>query len=260
MQTMEFVHYEVSERIGYITLARAEKRNALNHEVVSQLKWAFATAEDDEACKVIVLRAEGSVFCAGADLEYIQHLQQNNYHENLLDSTHLMELFRLIYTLKKVVIAQVHGHAIAGGCGLAAICDFSFAAPEARFGYTEVKVGFIPAIVTVFLLRKLGEARARQLLLTGDLVSAEEAERYGLVNYVVPAAELAARVFAFARKLCTENSRQSVEVTKEMIARVQGMGLEEGLQYAAEMNAVARGSEDCQRGIAAFLNKEPLLW
>ncbi|WP_161891522.1 enoyl-CoA hydratase/isomerase family protein [Pontibacter russatus] len=257
---MEFVHYEVNERVGYITLARAEKRNALNQEVVSQLKRAFATAEDDEACKVIVLRAEGSVFCAGADLEYIQRLQQNNYHENLLDSTHLMELFRLIYTLKKVVIAQVHGHAIAGGCGLAAVCDFSFAVPEARFGYTEVKVGFIPAIVTVFLLRKLGEARARQLLLTGDLVPAEEAERYGLINYVVPAAELETRVFAFARKLCTENSRQSVEVTKEMIARVQGMGLEEGLQYAAEMNAVARGSEDCQRGIAAFLNKEPLTW
>ena len=260
MQTMEFVHYEVNERVGYITLARAEKRNALNQEVVSQLKWAFAIAEDDETCKVIVLRAEGSVFCAGADLEYIQHLQQNDYHENLLDSTHLMELFRLIYTLKKPVIAQVHGHAIAGGCGLAAICDFSFAVPEAKFGYTEVKVGFIPAIVTVFLLRKLGEARARQLLLAGDLIQAEEAERYGLVNYVVPTDELEERVFAFAQKLCTENSRQSMEVTKEMIARVQGMGLEEGLQYAAEMNAVARGSEDCQRGIAAFLNKEPLTW
>ncbi len=259
-QATEFVRYEVTERVGYITLARAEKRNALNHEVVSELKRAFATAEDDENCKVVVLRAEGKVFCAGADLEYIQQLQKNDYHENLLDSTHLMELFRLIYTLKKVVIAQVHGHAIAGGCGLAAICDFGFTVPEAKFGYTEVKIGFIPAIVKVFLLRKIGEARAKQLLLTGDLISAEEAERYGLVNYVVPAPELEARVFAFAQKLCTENSRQSMEVTKEMIARVQGMGLEDGLQYAAEMNAVARSSEDCQRGIAAFLNKEALKW
>ncbi len=259
-QATEFVRYEVTERVGYITLARAEKRNALNHEVVSELKWAFATAEDDENCKVVVLRAEGKVFCAGADLEYIQQLQKNDYHENLLDSTHLMELFRLIYTLKKVVIAQVHGHVIAGGCGLAAICDFGFTVPEAKFGYTEVKIGFIPAIVKVFLLRKIGEARAKQLLLTGDLISAEEAERYGLVNYVVPAPELEARVFAFAQKLCTENSRQSMEVTKEMIARVQGMGLEDGLQYAAEMNAVARSSEDCQRGIAAFLNKEALKW
>lgn len=258
--TMEFVQYEVKERVAYITLARAEKRNALNYEVVLELKRAFAKAEDDEACKVVVLRAEGKVFCAGADLEYLQRLQNNDYHENLVDSTHLMELFRLIYTLKKVVIAQIHGHAIAGGCGLAAICDFSFTVPEAKFGYTEVKIGFIPAIVKVFLLRKIGEARAKQLLLTGDLISAEEAERYGLINYVVPAAELEEQVFAFAQKLCNENSRQSMEVTKEMIARVQAMGLEEGLQYAAEMNAVARGSEDCQRGIAAFLNKEPVNW
>ncbi|NEM97330.1 enoyl-CoA hydratase/isomerase family protein [Pontibacter burrus] len=257
---MDFVHYKVHERVGYITLARAEKRNALNYEVVSELKRAFAAAEEDDVCKVIVLRAEGKVFCAGADLEYIQKLQSNDYQENLLDSTHLMELFRMIYTLKKVVIAQIHGHAIAGGCGLAAICDFGFTVPEARFGYTEVKIGFIPAIVKVFLLRKIGEARAKQLLLTGDLISAAEAANYGLVNYVVPAEELEQRVEDFAQKLCAENSRQSMEVTKEMIARVQEMTLEEGLQYAAEMNAVARSSEDCQRGIAAFLNKEIISW
>jgi methylglutaconyl-CoA hydratase len=259
-QTMDFVHYEVKERVGYITLARAEKRNALNAEVVTELKRAFTAAEDDEACKVIVLRAEGKVFCAGADLEYLQRLQQYDYHDNLADSTHLMELFRLIYTLKKVVIAQVHGHAIAGGCGLAAICDFAFTVPDAKFGYTEVKIGFIPAIVKVFLLRKIGEARAKQLLLTGDLISAEEAQAYSLVNYVVPAEELEDKVFSFAQKLCKENSRQSMEVTKEMIARVQEMSLEDGLQYAAEMNAVARGSEDCQRGIDAFLNKQALTW
>ncbi len=259
-QTMDYINYFVKDRVGYITLARAEKRNALNYEVVSELKRAFAAAEDDDTCKVIVLRAEGKVFCAGADLEYLQRLQQYDYHENLADSTHLMELFRMIYTLKKVVIAQVHGHAIAGGCGLAAICDFVFTVPEAKFGYTEVKIGFIPAIVKVFLLRKIGESRAKQLLLTGDLISAEEAQAYGLVNYVVPAAELEDKIYAFAQKLCQENSRQSMEVTKEMIARVQEMSLEEGLKYAAEMNAVARGSEDCQKGIAAFLNKESLTW
>ncbi len=258
--TTTYVKYHLKERVGYITLARPEKRNALNHEVVSELKRAFALAEDDEACKVIVLRAEGNVFCAGADLEYIQQLQQNDYHENLLDSIHLMELFRLIYTLKKVVIAQVHGHAIAGGCGLAAICDIGFTVPEAKFGYTEVKIGFIPAIVKVFLLRKIGESRAKQLLLTGELISADEAERFGLVNYVVAAATLEDQVFAFAQKLCTENSRQSMEVTKEMIARVHEMSLEESLTYASEMNAVARSSEDCQRGIASFLKKEPVAW
>ncbi len=260
IHNLEFVNYEVKERIGYITLARAEKRNALNYQVVAELKQAFAFAEEDEACKVVVLRAEGKVFCAGADLEYIQQLQKNDYQENLADSTHLMELFRQIYTLKKVVIGQIHGHAIAGGCGLAAICDFGFTVPEAKFGYTEVKIGFIPAIVKVFLLRKIGESRAKQLLLTGDLIGADEAERYGLVNYVVPSEELEASVFAFAKKLCAENSKQSMEVTKEMISRVQEMTLEGGLHYAAEMNAVARGSEDCQRGIASFLNKEPIVW
>nr|WP_242928872.1 enoyl-CoA hydratase-related protein [Pontibacter vulgaris] len=257
---MDYVTYQVKDRIGYITMNRAEKRNALNYDMVTELKRAFVAAEDDEACKVIVLRAEGKVFCAGADLEYIQRLQKYDYHDNLADSTHLMELFRLIYTLKKVVIAQVNGHAIAGGCGLATICDFAFAVPEAKFGYTEVKIGFIPAIVKVFLLRKIGEARAKQLLLTGDLIAAEEAQRMGLINYLAPAEALEERVYAFAQKMCSENSRQSMEVTKEMIARVQEMSLEEGLQYAAEMNAVARSSEDCQRGIAAFLNKEPLAW
>ncbi|QCR22920.1 enoyl-CoA hydratase/isomerase family protein [Pontibacter sp. SGAir0037] len=258
--TKEYVSYHVKDRIGYITLTRPEKRNALNFDMVTELKQAFVAAEDDEACKVIVLRAEGKVFCSGADLEFLQRLQEYDYHDNLVDSTHLMQLFRLIYTLKKVVIAQIHGHAIAGGCGLAALCDFSFAVPEARFGYTEVKIGFIPAIVKVFLLRKIGEAKARQLLLTGDLVSAEEAKAIGLINYVVSAGELEEQVNAFAQKLCKENSRQAMEVTKEMIARVQEMSLEDGLQYAAEMNAVARGSEDCQKGIASFLNKESLSW
>lgn len=258
--TLAYVHYEVKNRVGYITLAREEKRNALNAEMVSDLKKTFTLAEEDEACKVIVLRAEGNVFCAGADLEYLQRLQQYNYHQNLVDSTHLMELFRLIYTLKKVVIAQVHGHAIAGGCGLATVCDFSFAVPEARFGYTEVRIGFIPAIVTVFLLRKIGEARAKQLLLTGDLISADEAQRIGLVNYVVSPENLEQEVYAFAQKLCVDNSRYSMEVTKEMVARVQEKTLEDGLLYAAEMNALTRGSEDCQRGIAAFLNKELLKW
>ncbi|WP_439651047.1 enoyl-CoA hydratase/isomerase family protein [Pontibacter qinzhouensis] len=259
-QVMDFVRYHVKDRVGYITMARAEKRNALNFEVVLELKRAFARAEDDENCKVVVFRAEGNVFCAGADLEYLQLLQKYNYQDNLADSTHLMELFRAIYTLKKVVIAQVNGHAIGGGCGLATVCDFAFTVPEAKFGYTEVKIGFIPAIVKVFLLRKIGEAKAKHLLLTGDLISAQEALAFGLVNYVVPTEELEEKVFAFAQKLCTENSRQSMEVTKEMIARLHGKSLEEALQYAAEMNAVARSSEDCQRGIAAFLNKEKVKW
>ncbi len=150
---MEYVNYHYKDRIAYITLNRPNKRNALNFEVVTQLKNHFNKAEEDNNVKVVVLKAEGDVFCAGADLEYLQQLQKNTYEENLKDSTNLMELYRTIYSLKKVVIAQVNGHAIAGGAGLVSVCDFAFSVPDANFGYTEVKIGFIPAIVMVFLLR-----------------------------------------------------------------------------------------------------------
>ncbi|MFN3315295.1 MAG: enoyl-CoA hydratase/isomerase family protein, partial [Raineya sp.] len=184
---MEFVSYHCHKRIAYITLNRPDKRNALNFQVVEQLKQAFWKAKEDETAKVVVLRAEGKVFCAGADLEYLQTLQKNTFEENLADSSHLKELFELIYTHPKIVIAQIHGHAIAGGAGLATVCDFSYSVPDAQFGYTEVKIGFIPAIVMVFLLRKIGEGRAKELLLSGDLISAQKAQEFGLINYIVDA-------------------------------------------------------------------------
>lgn len=257
---MDYITYNAANQIGYITLNRPEKRNALSYDVVTALKQAFAKASEDQSVKVIVLKANGKAFCAGADLAYLQQLQQNTFEENLEDSNHLKELFYQIYTLNKVVVAQVQGHAIAGGCGLAAVCDFAFTVPEAMFGYTEVRIGFIPAIVKVFLLRKIGEMKAKELLLTGELISAEQAKDYGLVNKVVPAEELENQVDDFVKMLISKNSGQSMGYTKQMIARVQSMSLEDGLQYAAEMNAKARGSEDCQRGIAAFLNKEELKW
>ena len=258
--SLQYINYECADRVAYITLNRPEKRNALNEKLVTELKRAFDFAENDEECKVIILKAAGPVFCAGADLEYLQQLQQNTFKENLEDSTHLMQLFYQIYTLKKVVIAQVHGHAIAGGCGLAAICDLAFSVPDAQFGYTEVKIGFIPAIVSVFLLRKIGEAGTKQLLLTGDLISAEKAQGLGLINYVVAPAELRPAVMAFAQKLCRENSAQSMEMVKDMLRRLPDMRLDQSLHYAAEMNAVARGTADCQRGLAAFLQKEKFTW
>ncbi|SFP99996.1 enoyl-CoA hydratase/isomerase family protein [Hymenobacter arizonensis] len=260
LEALRYIRYEAQDRIGYITLNRPDKRNALNADVVTELKKAFDFAEDDESVKVIVLRSAGDVFCAGADLAYIQDLQGFGYTDNLEDSTHLMQLFHQIYTLKKVVIGQVQGHALAGGCGLAAICDLTFAVPEAKFGYTEVKIGFIPAIVSVFLLRKIGEARTKQLLLSGDVVSAQTALDMGLITFLSTKEELADTVNAYAQRLCRENSGQSMEVTKEMLARLPEMALEEGLRYAAQSNAEARGSEDCRKGIAAFLSKEKISW
>lgn len=257
---MQLVIYEAKERIGYITLNRPEKRNALSYEMVSELKQAFKMAEEDETCKVIVIKGSGEAFCAGADLAYLQQLQKNTYEENLADSRHLMELFDMIYHSKKVVISQVHGPALAGGCGLATVCDFCFATPASTFGYTEVKIGFVPAIVMVFLVRKVAEKTAREILLTGEVFDAEKALGYHLINYIVAPEELDNAVFDFARKLCRQASGQSLTLVKEMLAKVQSMSVHDALEYAAQTNAGARASEDCKRGISAFLNKEKLSW
>lgn len=257
---MELIKTSRKDRIGYITLNRPDKRNALNFEMVSELKNAFKMHEKDENVKIIILNAVGKVFCAGADLAYLQQLQKNSYEENLEDSRHLMELFRLIYTMPKIVIAAVHGHAIAGGCGLATVCDFAFSTKEAKFGYTEVRIGFVPAIVKVFLLRKIGEAKAKSLLLSGELISAEEAMEIGLINRLIDADNFHLKIDDFAMELAEKNSGQSMGMTKQMIAAVQSMSLDDGLNYAAEMNAKARGTEDCKKGISSFLNKEELSW
>lgn len=257
---MKLVDYSVKDRIGFITLNRPEKRNALSFELVEELKINFARAEGDDGVKVIVLRANGETFCAGADLSYLQKLQNFSREENLEDSRLLKDLFYKIYTLNKVVIAQVQGHALAGGCGLATVCDFVYAVPEAKFGYTEVKIGFIPAIVMVFLIRKIGEQKSKHLLLSGELVSAESAVQFGLANKIVNKEKLETAVIDFALRLIKNNSGQSMGLTKRMIGEVQSMKLEDALEYAAEKNVEARASDDCKKGIQAFLNKEDLIW
>ena len=257
---MKYVKYQVSKRIAFITLDRPEKRNALNSQVVTELIKAFTAAGNDHDVKIVILKAEGKVFCAGADLAYIQQLQKNTYEENLEDSSHLKDLFHLIYTMDKVVISQINGHAIAGGCGLAAVTDFSFAVPEAKFGYTEVKIGFIPAIVSVFLLRKIGEGKTKELLLTGTLFDAHKATSHGLINWVVEEEELAQKVLDFANQLISENSVQSMAMTKKMIHEFQPHSLENALELAVQKNAKARETEDCKKGINAFLNKEKVKW
>jgi len=258
---MSFIQYEVSDRIGYIIINRPEKRNALNYQVVKELKETFDKAEKNPEVKIIILTGSGSTFCAGADLEYLQQLQNNNYDENLKDSTHLMELYYQIYNLKKVVVAQVNGHAIAGGCGLVSVCDFVFSVPDANFGYTEVRIGFIPAIVMSFLNRKIGEGRSRELLLSGNVINSSDAKNYGLVNFIVDEdGKLESTVKDFATSLIQNNSSQSMELTKQMLASISTLPLKEALQFAAQKNAEARSTEDCKKGIAAFLNKEKINW
>jgi methylglutaconyl-CoA hydratase len=256
----ELILYDVKARVATITLHRPEKRNALNGAIVAELRTAFKQAAEDTAVKVIVLKGSGEAFCAGADLEYLQQLQRNTRDENLADSRELMQLMQQIYYHDKIVIAQVEGHAIAGGCGLVTLCDLSYAVPEAKLGYTEVKIGFIPALVSVFLVRKIGEGRARDLLLTGRLITAEKAETYGLLNEVVSSDRIAEHVAKIAEDLCSGASANSLKVTKRLITGVLDLPLEEALEQAAGLNADTREHADCQRGIQAFLAKEKMVW
>ena len=242
-----------------ITMQRPDKRNALNAALVSALKEALAAAEADDI-RAVVLTGAGSAFSAGADLADLRAMRDASPLENEQDSRHLAELFRQIYRHPKPIIAKVNGHAIGGGCGLAAVCDFSVVAEGAKVGFTEVRIGFVPAIVMVFVRRKLGETVARDLLLRGRLLSAAEAVEEGLFTEVVEEGSLDDRVVARAEELATETSGSAVALTKRMMAQLPGMGLEESLDYAVQMNAFARGTDDCQAGIAAFLNDEDPPW
>jgi methylglutaconyl-CoA hydratase len=257
---MSSILYDIANRITTITLNRPEKRNALNAELVKELSESLSKAEADDSVKAIILKANGNTFCSGADLDQLKAMQSATYEENLADSNRLKELLKKIYTLKKIVIAQVEGFALAGGCGLATVCDFTFCTPESKFGYTEARIGFVPAIVMVFLIRKIGEKKAAQLLLGADIISSDDALALGMINQIHPKENISQTVLDFTQKIIAQNSAQSLAATKAMINHVQSKSLDESLDYAAQQNAIARGSTDCKRGIQAFLNKESISW
>jgi methylglutaconyl-CoA hydratase len=260
---MEFtrIKYRVERRTCSITLSRPEKHNALDDRMISELSAAFSAAQRDADVKVIVLKGEGESFCSGADLAYLQQIARYDFQQNQEDSNNLMKLFLQIYTHRKPVLALVHGAALAGGCGLATVCDIVIASREtAKFGYTEVKIGFIPAIVMLFLVRRVGEGRARELMLRGNIVNAEQALQLGLVNHVVSETELEEYGNRYAEELILHSSGASMALIKELLARLPGMSTTDALEYAANLNALTRMTEDCKRGIAAFLKKEPLQW
>lgn len=251
---------EAAEAVRTLRLNRPDKRNALNGDLVSALTEELHVLREADDIRAIVLTGTGSAFSAGADLSSLRAMQDASPLENERDSRALATLFRAIYRHPKPVIARVNGHAIGGGCGLAAVCDFSLVSEQAKLGFSEVRIGFVPAIVMVFVRRKLGEAAARDLLLRGRLLSAEEAAEIGLVTRAVPTDELDAAVDGLAQEVATETSGSAVALTKRMMAHLPGMGLAEALDYAVQMNAFARGTDDCRAGIEAFLNDEDPPW
>lgn len=258
--TEDVVLYSITDRIATITLNRPDKRNALNPEVVANLTTSFIKASEDDRVKLIILKANGPTFSAGADLAYLQELQKNSYEENLADSENLKRLFTTIYYLPKVVIAQVEGHAIAGGCGLATVCDLIFSVPEAKYGYTEVNLGFVPAIVSCFLLRKTSETIAKRILLTGELFAASDALSFGLITFVVEKSEIENKVLDYAKKLCESASSNSLMVTKQLIGQTTNPFLEKSLSLAVQINARVRDTDDFKKGVSSFLTKQDLSW
>jgi methylglutaconyl-CoA hydratase len=244
--------------IATITLNRPEKRNAISFELIDDLLRAFEEVSKSEAI-VLVLTGAGKAFCSGMDLENLKGLLGRTAEQNLQDSQTMARLFRTLYEFPKVTIAAVNGPAIAGGSGLALLCDFTLAAAEAKFGYTEVRIGFVPAIVSTFLLRQVGEKQARDLLLTGRIFGAEEALRLGLVNEIIAADQLANRAKELAAQIM-ENSSSSLRATKQLLTDHARLELDAQLGAAVRENAGIRSTADFREGISSFLEKRKPVW
>lgn len=241
-----------------ITLNRPERRNAMTPQMQEELLAAMQEAAAG-SCRVVVLAGVGEAFCAGLDLSSLQGMNDKSGAEHTADAQRIARLFRTLHELPKPTIAAVHGAAIAGGTGLATICDFTLAVPAAKFGYTEVKIGFVPALVSAYLMLQIGDKRARDLLLTGRLFSAEEAYRLGLVNEIVQRDQLAGRTLELAETL-KANSPQSMTTTKGLLAAQNKGWLDAATEFAMNANAEARTTHDFREGVAAFLEKRKPVW
>ena len=257
---INYATLEIKEAAGIhtITLNRPERRNALNPQMIAELTHALA---DSAACPcgVVVLTGAGTAFCSGMDLENLKSPSNQRPEDQRADAEATMWMMRRLYELTKPTIAAVNGPAIAGGTGLATLCDFTLAAPQAKFGYTEVKIGFIPAIVSVFLLEMIGEKKAKALLLSGKVLDAEEALSMGLVTEVVPEGELYARTQALAA-LLLKNSPESMSAVKKLLSGYAKERLDRDLTRAMRWNEKIRNSPDFKEGLQAFLEKRDPVW
>jgi methylglutaconyl-CoA hydratase len=248
-----------TDGIRTITLNRPERRNAMTPAMQLELIAALEEAAAGSA-RVVVLRGAGDAFCAGLDLAELQGMHDKPAAELRQDAERIARLFRTLYELPRPTIAAVHGPAIAGGTGLATLCDFTLATPAAKFGYTEARIGFVPAIVSAYLALQIGDKRARDLLLTARFFGVEEAHRLGLVNQIVePPEKFEEYILAQARQLAA-NSPQSLAATKRLMAAQNKPWLDAAIAHAMQANAEARETEDFKEGLAAFLEKRKPKW
>jgi len=254
----ETIMLRESDGIALLTLNRPDKRNAISYELMSDLQQALDAVRVSSA-QVLIITGAGKAFCSGMDLDDLKSLIGRSHAQNIEDSRLMARLFRSIYDFPKPTIAAVNGAAIAGGTGIATICDFTLATPEAKFGYTEVRIGFVPAIVSNFLTKQVGEKQARDLLLTGRIFAADEALRLGLVNEIVEAERLLPRAEELARSLM-ENSAASLRATKQLLSQNVNEELDRRLEASIEENARIRQTDDFREGITSFLEKRKPRW
>jgi methylglutaconyl-CoA hydratase len=244
---------EQMDSIGVIKLNQPEKRNALSPTLIERFLQVFNDLQNIDKIKVIVITGTEKIFCAGADLEHLNELRTQSSIVNELDSENISRLFTTIYNCNLPTIAAVNGAAIAGGCGLASACDFIFADEHhAKFGYTEVRIGFVPALVSYYLVKRVGEAKARQILISGKVFSAVEALRIGLVDHM--SNDVVADALLRAKEISL-NSAKSICETKKLIRDISNMEMDQAIKVAVNLNTVSRYSTDFEKGITNFLNK-----
>jgi methylglutaconyl-CoA hydratase len=248
------VQFKVEASVAWITLNRPDKRNALNETLISGIKTALRRSSTLEEVRVIVVSGAGKDFCSGADLEALRKISEASLSENVDDARSLMDLFEMIRQLPVPVVAAVRGRALAGGCGLASACDLVLAASSARFGYPEVKIGFVPAMVLAILRRNVSEKRAFELLTRGAEIDADEARHIGLVNQVFSDETFDHEVNAYLSAF-EHVSKSAVALTKTLLHQTDGMAFTEALETGVDVNVIARMTEDCRQGIARFTKK-----
>lgn len=252
--TQNTVLYELKDGIARVTLNRPDKRNALNGELVSELKSALGESAHDAACRVVLLSGAGTDFCSGADLAGLEKTAKADVLDNMADARSMAEVFLAMRNHPRPVIAAVEGRALAGGCGLATACDIILASDSAQFGYPEVNIGFVPAMVMAILRRSVSEKAALELVVTGQSVSASRAYELGLVHRVYPADQFRAEADDYAAKLAAK-SASAVMLSKRLLYNMDSMSFEAALEAGVEINAIARMTEDCRRGMERFLKK-----
>jgi methylglutaconyl-CoA hydratase len=250
---------ECRDAVATITLNRPDKRNAVTSGMIAELQTVLDAVEKNHTTRVVILTGAGTAFCAGMDLEMLAAIAKQSPTENQEDSRRIAKMLRRIWSFPRPMISAVNGAAYAGGCGIATLCDFTLAASEAKFGYTEVKIGFLPAIVSVFLTRQIGEKRCRDLLLTGRIIDAQEAREFGLVTEVVPAEHLLDRAHELATDLIAA-SPNSLTRAKHLLTSAAAPGLDHDLERAILENARIRCTPDFKEGVASFLEKRKPVW